>query len=163
MIKIALTNLGKYNEGELDFVWLELPCTEEQIEDAMKAIGIDGVEYEEYFITDYESDLDIQISEYANLTNLNELAERITGVDEDLLIAIMESETSDLEQALDLAESGNASLYGAETLEELASEWIEDGMFSTETLLQYIDMEALARSEFAFSGYTETSKGVLYI
>lgn len=29
MLKIALTNLGKYNEGQLVYKWLELPATED--------------------------------------------------------------------------------------------------------------------------------------
>ena len=32
MIKVYLANLGKYNEGELVGEWLELPCTEEEME-----------------------------------------------------------------------------------------------------------------------------------
>ena len=28
--KIALTNLGKYNEGELIFTWVELPATQDK-------------------------------------------------------------------------------------------------------------------------------------
>lgn len=54
-LRVALTNLGKYNEGELIFEWLELPTTEEEVEAAFKYIGVaEGTEYEEYFITDYE-------------------------------------------------------------------------------------------------------------
>ena len=30
-LRVALTNLGKYNEGELIFKWLDLPATEEEI------------------------------------------------------------------------------------------------------------------------------------
>lgn len=54
-LRVALTNLGKYNEGELVFKWLDLPATDEEIEQAFKSIGVaEGTEYEEYFITDYE-------------------------------------------------------------------------------------------------------------
>ena len=48
MIKIALTNLEYYNEGELLFEWVDLPC--DDFTDAFKAIG----NPEEYFISDYE-------------------------------------------------------------------------------------------------------------
>lgn len=47
-MRIFLTNLGKYNEGE----WVDLPVSHE--------------EYEEYFITDYECDL-YEVGEYENL------------------------------------------------------------------------------------------------
>jgi len=79
MIKIALTNLGKYNEGELVLEWVTLPATQDEIDAALEAIGIDGEEYEEYFITDYEAPF--EIGEYMNLDRLNELAEELERID----------------------------------------------------------------------------------
>lgn len=74
-IKVALTNLGQYNEGHLNYVWLDLPATEEEIEEAMKEIGIgskrwDGGEYEEYFISDYEAPF--SIGEYSDVWQLSD-------------------------------------------------------------------------------------------
>ena len=46
---VCIQNLGKYNEGELVFKWLDLPATHEEIEQAMTDIGINE-EYEEYMI-----------------------------------------------------------------------------------------------------------------
>src|SRR5690625_1365459 len=84
-IRIALTNLGKYIEGELVYKWLELPASEVEIKQAMEEIGIgskrwDGGEYEEYFITDYEAPF--SIGEYDNLTSLNNLAEELTALND---------------------------------------------------------------------------------
>lgn len=84
MINIAITNLGKYNEGELIFKWLELPFSEEEFVAALSEIGIND-EYEEYFISDYETDLDMKIGEYENITKLNELAETLDSLDKDEL------------------------------------------------------------------------------
>ena len=63
MLNIYLTNLGKYNEGELLGEWVELPITEEELYNVFDRIKIchDDIEYcdecgnpyEEYFITDY--------------------------------------------------------------------------------------------------------------
>lgn len=163
MIRIALTNLGKYNEGELCYKWLDLPCTDDELAEAFKAISIDGVQYEEYFISDCESNLGIHIYEYANISELNDLAERIADVDEDLLIAIMESQTSELKEALEIAESGDAYLYNDQSIEDIAQSDIDDGLWDTETLLRYIDLEAFARDMYEFDGYSETSKGVLRV
>ena len=163
MIRIALTNLGKYNEGELCYKWLDLPFTDDELSTALDQIGIDGLQYEEYFITDYESDIGLHIDEYENLTELNELAERVNSVDEDLLAAILESHTSDLSEALDLAESGDACLYNDQSIEDIAQSDIDDGIWDTETLLRYIDLEAFARDMYEFDGYSETSKGVLRV
>lgn len=161
MIKIAITNLGKYNEGSLIFKWLELPCTDEELAEALEEIGINE-RYEEYFISDYESDFDgLKIDEYDNLQELNTLAERAEAVDAELLAAILEAETSDLSAALEIAESGDVQFYESMTLEELAEEFVEEGLFSTETLLRYIDFERLGR-DLSFDGYTETDAGVLF-
>ena len=48
-----LTNLGKYNEGDLVGEWVDLPIDEDELEDVFKRIGIsdepdeNGVYYEE--------------------------------------------------------------------------------------------------------------------
>lgn len=51
-----VTNLGKYNEGELIGKWAQFPMDEEEFTEALKSIGVqEGSAYEEYFITDYET------------------------------------------------------------------------------------------------------------
>ena len=54
-----ITNLGKYNEGELVGEWVHFPTTPEEIQEVFKRIGIGqtdefGQPYEEWFITDYD-------------------------------------------------------------------------------------------------------------
>src|SRR5699024_1531006 len=77
--KVALTNLGKYNEGELAFKWMNLPYTDEEFQETLEAIGIDGENYEEYFISDYEAPF--HIGEYENLEKLNDIADELENVD----------------------------------------------------------------------------------
>jgi len=77
MLRIYLTNLGKYNEGILQGEWLDLPATDDEIEACKERIGIDD-RYEEWFITDYETDVHgLTVDEYDNLNDLNDLAEAI--------------------------------------------------------------------------------------
>lgn len=79
-IRIALTNLGKYNEGELIYTWLDLPATDEEISEAIKEINVaPNTEYEEYFISDYGAPF--SVSEYESLTKLNEIAEQLSNVE----------------------------------------------------------------------------------
>ena len=79
-IRIALTNLGKYNEGELVYKWLPLPATDEEISEAFKEISVaPNTEYEEHFISDYEAPF--RIGEYESITKLNEIAERMADVE----------------------------------------------------------------------------------
>lgn len=77
VIRVALTNLGKYNEGVLAFEWVTLPATTDEVQTALDAIGI-GEEYEEYFISDYEAPF--HIGEYTSLDALNELAEAVSDI-----------------------------------------------------------------------------------
>ena len=79
-IRIALTNLGKYNEGELTYAWLSLPATDEEIAESFKEISVaPSTEYEEHFISDYEAPF--SIGEYESITKLNEIAERMADVE----------------------------------------------------------------------------------
>jgi len=77
MFKAYITNLGKYNEGELVGEWLSFPCTEEEWNACLKRIGIDST-YEEYFVTDYDSDIisTSGLGEYPSYEELNEAGEK---------------------------------------------------------------------------------------
>ena len=77
MINVFITNLGKYNEGYLIGEWIALPADKEAVQALFNRIGINE-EYEEYFITDYETDLPISIGEYENVFSLNEMAEELS-------------------------------------------------------------------------------------
>lgn len=58
-MSVFLTNLGRYNEGDLVGGWLDLPCDAEKIDRFLKDVVKIGVEdrwghvYEESFISDY--------------------------------------------------------------------------------------------------------------
>lgn len=79
-IKIAVTNLGLYNEGELLYKWVTLPLDEQEIEETFQEIKVDGVNYEEHFISDYEAPF--EISESASILKLNEIAEALQDIEE---------------------------------------------------------------------------------
>ena len=80
-----ITNLGKYNEGELIGEWVKFPATAEELKAAMDSIGIGqkddfGYTYEEWFITDYDCYVDglyDKLGEYVNLDELNYLASKL--------------------------------------------------------------------------------------
>lgn len=82
LLNIFITNLGKYNEGELIGEWVELPVTNEELEAVYERIGINE-QYEEVFITDYETDLEgLEVGEYDNIEELNELIKELDELDE---------------------------------------------------------------------------------
>ena len=84
-----ITNLGKYNEGDLVGEWVHFPTTPEEMQDVFKRIGIGqkddfGQPYEEWFITDYDCyvpGLYDVLGEYESLDELNYLASKIEELD----------------------------------------------------------------------------------
>lgn len=80
-----ITNLGKYNEGELVGEWVGFPVTPEEMQEVFKRIGIGqtdefGQPYEEWFIADYDCPIPGLydcLGEYASLDELNYLANKI--------------------------------------------------------------------------------------
>ena len=77
LFEAYITNLGKYNEGELVGETLEFPTSPQEVQALLKHIGVDGIRYEEFFITSFDGDvlgLYDHLSEYENLDELNHLA-----------------------------------------------------------------------------------------
>lgn len=156
MINIYITNLGKYNEGELIGKWVQLPC--DDLEKELRSIGVsdepdeNGEYYEEYFITDYETDIPgLKIGEYDNLDELNEFAEWTEDLSEDEKIALHAflENGSDFEEALDQIEKENYFIYwNCDSMSDVAGEVVENsGMLYgvPDNVARYFDYEAYGR------------------
>ncbi len=160
MFNVFITNLGKYNEGELVGKWLELPC--DNLEAELESIGVaENTMYEEYFITDYENDYDYKVGEYASLERLNDLAETLEALDEyeaAHLQAYMEASGDDLEEALKRYE--NSIFYKGMDLVDVAYLLVEECYDLPEMAQRYFDYEAFAR-DLGFEGYYETEVGTI--
>ena len=76
-MKIFITNLAKYNEGLIKGEWISLPMDEMKLQSKIKNILKSD---EEFFISDYEAP--ITINEYDNISELNEFAEKLDGIQE---------------------------------------------------------------------------------
>ena len=86
LFEAYITNLGKYNEGRIVGETLKFPATTEEVQSLLKNIGVDGVRYEEFFITAFDGDvmgLYDYLTEYENLDELNHLAHLISELDSD--------------------------------------------------------------------------------
>ena len=152
-----VTNLGKYNEGRLVGESLKFPTTTEEVQALLKRIGIDGVRYEEIFITDYEvniSGLYDCLGEYESIDELNYLASLISEMDQsdrEKFEAVIDSgeysgsvkELINLTQNLDCFEF----YAGVEDDETLGRIYVEDmeAIDVPEHLLNYFDYEAYGR------------------
>lgn len=162
MLSIFLTNLKKYNAGQLIGKWIELPC--DDLEDL--AAEISGNGEDELFISDYSTELELKIGEYEDLENLNELArqyEDLESWEQETVKAYLEAtgdSVQDLETALDRYEY--CTFYPGYDLEDVARELVDDCYDLPEFAQCYFDYEAFGR-DLGCDGYVEVSNGVIYI
>ena len=157
-----ITNLGKYNEGELVGEWVKFPTTAEELKEVFKRIGIGqkddfGQPYEEWFITDYDCYVDglyDKLGEYENLDELNYLASKLDEMDQSdyaRFQAGMEigDHCGSLQEIINLTENLDCyEIYpDIEDYDDLGRYYIEelDAMQVPEHLKNYIDYEAYGR------------------
>ena len=172
-----ITNLGKYNEGELVGEWVKFPTTADELKKVFERIGIGseddfGNPYEEWFITDYDcyvGGLYDKLGEYANLDELNYLAAKLDDMDRseyNQFLAAMEmgDHTGSIQDLINLTE--NLDCYDVypdiEGYEDLGRYYIDEleAMQVPDHLRNYIDYEAYGRDvaleeggEFTEFGY----------
>ena len=165
-LRIFLTNLGKYNEGHLVGKWVDV-FNHEDWEEELAEIGVEeGTAYEEFFITDIDSDLDgigEVIGEYTSLSELDEIAdslEAFADYEEAAFRAALEM--WDFKQALRIIKGGDYQFYPEITSKEELGEYVvAEGLFGItipDSLLNYIDYEAIGRdwSMEADGGFVST-------
>ena len=172
-----ITNLGKYNEGELIGEWVKFPTSAEEIRTVLDSIGIGqeddlGNLYEEWFITDYDCYVDglyDKLGEYENLDELNYLAAKLDDMPQGEYAqfqAAMEvgDHCGSLQEIINLTE--NPDCYDVyldiHDYDDLGRYYIEelDAMQVPEYLRNYIDYESYGRDvaidengEFTSFGY----------
>lgn len=158
MLKIYLTNLGKYNEGQLIGEWVDLPISDDNLEATKQRIGIsdepdaNGNYYEEWFITDYETDIQgVKVGEYDDLDELNEFAEELDNLDIDQQQAIKAflEDGRKFDEALEGVQDGNYRIYSScDDMTDVAIEVVEECGYLNgvpEQVARYFDYEAFGR------------------
>lgn len=171
-----ITNLGKYNEGELVGEWVKFPTTAEELKEVFKQIGIGqkddfGQPYEEWFITDYDCYVDglySKLGEYENLDELNYLASKLDEMSESEYAQFqagmeMGDHCGSLQEIINLTE--NLDCYEVypdiHDYDDLGRYYIEelDVMQVPEHLQNYIDYEAYGRDVALEENGTFTDQG----
>lgn len=153
--KIFVTNLGKYNEGELIGKWVTLPITSDELDEVLEEIGINE-QYEEVFITDSETDIEgFEIGEYDGIEELSDMVEEYENLDESQRICVqaMLEEGYTFEDAMDRYENC-IIYYDCNDMEDVAYRYIEEtGMLYgiPENIANYFDYEAFGR-DMSFEG-----------
>ena len=178
ILEACVTNLGKYNEGQLAYARVTFPTDAETVQAALKKIGIDGIRYEEVFISDYDGDmpqLHKRLGEYENIDELNHLACVLSELSQDELAkfeAVMDSGeyTGSVKELINLAQNlDNYDFYpDIDSEEALGRMYIQEleAVQVPEHLIDYIDYEAYGRDvrineggHFAPGGYVMCNQG----
>ena len=161
MFEAYVTNLGMYPERGVEVgEYLRFPTTIEEVQALFSRIGIDGKRYEEYFITDYQSDvlgLYDHLGEYESLDELNFLAhllEEMTPDELEKLEAVMDAGeyTGSVKDLINLTQNLDCFEFypGVKDEEELGRMYILEfeALTVPEHLIDYIDYEAYGRDVF---------------
>ena len=171
-----ITNLGKYNEGDLVGEWVKFPTTAEEMKKVFERIGIGqkddfGQPYEEWFITDYDCYVDglyDKLGEYENLDELNYLASKLDEMSQSEYAqfqAGMElgDHCGSLQEIINLTENLDCyEIYpDIDDYDDLGRYYIEelDVMQVPEPLKNYIDYEAYGRDVAIDENGTFTDQG----
>jgi len=156
VIEAFVTNLGRYNEGYLDGEYLKLPASAEDIQTLLKHIHVDGIRYEEIFITEYKTTVDGLhgcLGEYESIDELNYLASLLNDMEEweaeRFTAAVDFGEYNSAKDLINLAQNLDCFEFysGIEGEEDLGRFYIEEmcTLDVPEHLEQYIDYEAYGR------------------
>jgi len=158
LFEAYITNLGKYNEGRLVGETLKFPATTEEVQALLKRIGVDGVRYEEIFITSFDGDvlgLYDHLGEYESIDELNHLSGEYTGSVHDLINLAQNLDCYDFYPGIDSEEA-----LGRVYIEEMEMLDVPDNV------LPYFDFEAYGRDarindggHFAPGGYVFNNGG----
>ena len=178
LFEAYITNLGKYNEGRLVGETLKFPATTEEVQALLKRIGVDGVRYEEIFITSFDGDvlgLYDHLGEYESIDELNHLAHVLSDLDQsdiEKFEAVIDSGeyTGSVHDLINLAQ--NLDCYdfypGIDSEEALGRVYIEEMemLDVPDNVLPYFDFEAYGRDvrinedgHFAPGGYVLNNGG----
>lgn len=176
------TNLGMYNEGELVGEWVDFPIThdedmdlKEAVDEVLCRIRVDEI-YGEYFITDYESDIEGLtdcFGEYENLFLLHYLACKIQemkcGIEQFESMVAYGEMTGSVEELINLTDNADCFYFMSHVEDDydLGYEYARNsGMFTEELkslgrLADYIDYESYGRDIRLREGGIHTNNGYI--
>lgn len=154
-INAYVTNLGLYNEGYLCGEWVSFPIDEDEKTALFDRIRIDEY-HEEIFITDYETDIGVKISEYTSLDELNEMAEALGDLNDYELeiVSALIGDGYDWREAI--GKKDDCMYYSnCSSMAEVAEQYADEtGLLDSipENLRYYFDFEAFGR-DMSYDGH----------
>ncbi len=179
-MRIYLTDLQAYNNGNLVGEWLELPMSKEELQKAIDSVlerGMDSCnsvwyqegilvqdKHEEYFITDYECEY-YDIDEYESLDTLNDLAEKMSNLTEDEQTATKLMLENYIADTIDVAIEHLDDIHntGQTNMEDIAYNYAQEAVENMPSNMRYyFDYEALGHDMETNGTYLEDSEGYLW-
>lgn len=165
---VYIANLKAYNEGYPRGKWLDLPVNvrhgediEEALEKELASIGVGklgepGITSEEFFIADYENNIDYKVPQHQSLYDLNYLAQELskiefTGQAElNWVLAYHETLGGTMFEALD--HYHEYSFHPEMTVYDVAKDAVENGMYGQipPAIQNAINYNHLAESDFDY-------------
>lgn len=155
---IALTNRYDYSERNiLNFVWLDLPATDDEIKKALKEINITEItDGDGFFVSDFSTDLNIEgdFFQACNMEQLNEINKIMQNIDElndwelEEFNSILQYIGSNyFQEAWKIFEYHDYCYYSdVSSLYDLGEAAVENGYIEVpDNLINYIDFEAVGR------------------
>ena len=172
MLNIYVNTWGNYNENGADGgKWLTLPMDTDNLEEELEAIAAAmGDNDPEWAIHDYEWTTEIEdlfpVSEYDNITELNERLQELETLEEwelEEVAAAMEAFSYSFLEAVDRQQRGYFTLYRNMDLEEVAEEleyekeqeeWVSENkrVSARMSITHETSEEAVASMESAIEG-----------
>lgn len=164
-IRGYVTNLNDYNSGQFHGMWIELPTDDETLEQVCEDLHI-GEDGDEHIFLDWEG---VTLGENISLDEANEIALRVESLEpyeEDVLEALID-DRYDVEQALDIVESGDYDIYpDCGTMAEVAGLRVEESSALAgvpDWIARYIDYDALGRDLEMEGTFLECGDGIVEI
>ena len=170
-LQAYVTNLGRYNDGELIGMWVTFPVDNQELQKIFDEIELND-EYEEYFITDYDGYLPKgmheALGEYISISTLNKYGLMLEKINElgpkarEQFEALC-GETNDLFCAAENVLNGGLSyMSGIEDMSDyaryLVSEFGYDSVPNKHLYIDYEELGLLITTEYpAEPGTPETA------
>lgn len=167
-VRVYLTNMRKYNEGQLIGGWVDVSTDTDWSEELKNfcriGIGKEDIFGEEFFISDYETNInDLNISEYTSTSELENIAEFIEFVNQNYLQDIVNELIEaiggmDIDRLTELIENEKyvyiADVGDDEQLGEYIIENDETYSSLSDDIKRYLDREAIGNDYCINNGGT---------
>ena len=173
-LEAYISNLGKYTENKPVGEWVRFPTTAEHMKSVFERIGINGNDYTEWHITQYNSDfkgLTHSLSEFESIDELNYLSNLLSVQNEEnrekFAAAITQGEyAGSIKDVINLTQNLDCYwLYPTVHSEEDYGYYlidVLDNMELPEEAKKYFDYEAYGRDSIINEGGELTEQGYIH-